>query len=121
MIAGIGIDIVEIKRIEKIYLKFKQSFVKRILTDKEYNEFENKSCNISYLAGRFAAKEAAAKALGTGIAMGVSFKDFEILSEMKKPELVLKGQAKKLSGNIKTWISITHEKNIAAAVVIYER
>lgn len=121
MITGIGLDIVEINRIEKIYLKFRQSFVKKILTDREKVEFEKKGNIISYLAGRFAAKEAAAKALGTGIAGGVSFKDFEILSENQRPELLLKGQAKILCGDIKIWVTITHERNIAAAVVIYEK
>lgn len=116
MITGIGLDVVELERIEKIdqrSIKFRN----RILTKKElvlYNQYSDSRC-IEFLAGRFSGKEAFAKAKGTGIGASCNFIDIEILpDENGKPELYFKGE--KVNG----FISITHTKSIAAAQVILQ-
>ena len=70
MIYGIGLDLIEIERIENVYNKQKQKFVERILSKEEqikFNSFSQQKRKIEYLAGRFATKEAFSKALGTGL------------------------------------------------------
>ena len=123
-IIGIGTDIVQTKRIKRLMDKFPTGFVERILHKNEleaYKDFKNPT---SYVARRFAAKEAVAKALGTGIAKGVSFHDIEISNtEDGKPVLTLYGDtldiAQKL-GVQKNHISISDEKTYAIAYVILE-
>jgi holo-[acyl-carrier protein] synthase len=116
MIIGIGLDLVEISRIEKAH-KQSSRFAKRILSSREYQIFEKLSTHrqIEYLAGRFAAKEAYAKAKGTGIGEGCSFTQIEIINEANgKPVLYFEEQA------VKGFISITHTQSVAAAQVILE-
>lgn len=114
MIKGIGLDVTEIDRISSAHarsLKFKD----RILTGIELEKFEQlkETRQIEYLAGRFAAKEAFSKALGTGIGKDCSFQDIEIRSnEAGKPVLYFKGN------EVKGYVSITHTKQFAAAQVI---
>jgi len=122
MILGLGLDIVEIDRISHSYAKFKDRLVHKILTPKE---IENLPQNpISYLASRFAAKEAGVKALGTGFAQGITFQHLEIKSSKSgQPHLYFIGPAYKKAlslGCKKVHLSITHSRNTAAAVVILE-
>ncbi len=120
MIIGIGTDIVEISRIEKLIEN--EAAVKRILTQKEQKLFLTQSQKAQWVAGRFAAKEAASKALKVGIAKCAP-NEVEILyDENGAPTLELLGKAKKLlSGiNYKTHISITHDGGLAQAFVIFE-
>ena len=77
MIVGIGTDIVKISRIKEAYDLYENRFAKKILCPAELNIFQEKQKSISYLAKRFAAKEAASKALGTGIGL-ISWQDIEI-------------------------------------------
>jgi len=72
MIYGIGTDIVHVSRMQKNLEKYGDKFAKRILTDSEFSEFENKNNQAAFLAKRFAAKEATAKAMGTGFSQGLS-------------------------------------------------
>lgn len=108
MIKGIGVDILEIKRIEK-YLDTDQ-FINKILTTAEISQF--KSLNKKqkeYLAGRYAAKEAYSKACGTGIGK-LAFKDIEILNnELGQPYL---------TNDPKAHVSISHEKDYVVAFVV---
>ncbi len=114
MIKGTGTDIIEIKRIEKACLN--EEFIKKIYTENEIKEYIRRNKNISFLAGRFAAKEAVSKALGTGM-RNISFKDIEILLDSYgKPYVNLK----KDMGNIKIHISISHSKDNAVAFCIIE-
>ena len=114
MIRGTGTDIIEIERIKKACLN--KEFIEKIYTEDEINEYIRRKENISYLAGRFAAKEAVSKALGTGM-RGISFKDIEILSDsLGKPFVNLK----KDMGNIKIHISISHSKENAIAFCVIE-
>mgnify|MGYP005863719827 FL=1 len=123
MIVGVGTDIVSIKRIEKAILMHKE-FAKRILTEKELLFFFEKKSSPSFLAGRFAAKEAMLKALGTGLSRGIKFKDIEINYKNKIPTILLKGEALKqfnLLNGSKIFLSISHEKEYAIAFVVIEK
>ena len=114
MITGIGLDVTEIDRIESAQNRTPR-FVERILTPHEHNKFLNlsKQRQIEFLAGRFAAKEAYAKAIGTGIGAECSFQDIEIRSnELGKPNLYFKER------EVKGFVSITHSKQFAAAQVV---
>lgn len=125
MIFGIGIDIIEVARIQKQIDSESNSFLKKIFTDKEIEYCESKIKNKAQnFAARFAAKEAFFKALGTGWRDGLSWKDVEIENdELGKPNILLSGKSKK---NIqendisKIHISLSHIREIAVAVVILE-
>ena len=117
MIAGIGFDIVELERMASI-LEKQERFPERILTNKEHAHFLTLSNNrqIEFLAGRFAAKEAFGKAMGTGIGSEFSFQDLEVLpNEKNKPVAV----SSLFSGNIH--LSISHSKEYAVAQVVLEK
>lgn len=117
MIKGIGIDLIELDRISQI-IKRKPRFVKRVLTEKErnkYDEIPSDRRKMEYIAGRFAAKEAFAKAAGVGLGH-LSFQHIEVISNGKgAPVLTAKGYE---ANNI--FISITHSKEYAAAQVVIE-
>lgn len=118
MIEGIGIDLIEIKRIQNSLNKGEQ-LATRVLTNNEreiFNHLKSERRKVEYLAGRFAAKEAFAKATGRGIGK-LSFQDIEVLADERgAPFLVAKGYEK-----TKIFISITHSNEYAAAQVIIEK
>ncbi|MCR1934435.1 holo-ACP synthase [Clostridium tepidum] len=123
MIYGIGTDITEIKRIERATIRNK-NFINKLFTKNEVEAWEKKNFNIEFIAGRFAAKEAISKALGTGI-RGFNFKDIEIINnKLGKPEVILKPRAegiiKKISRDYKIHLSISHEKEYAIAYALLE-
>ncbi|PNH92373.1 holo-ACP synthase [Vibrio diazotrophicus] len=124
MIVGLGTDIAEIERIEKALNRSGEAFAQRILTESELEVFTNLKQKGRYLAKRFAAKEAASKALGTGIAHGVSFQDFEISNdENGKPVLTLSGKAQQIaqaSSVRSVHLTISDERHYAVATVILE-
>ena len=114
MIEGIGLDIIELDRIANLDVR-SEKFRARILTAKETGMYAmlHGHRRTEFLAGRFAGKEAFAKAKGTGIGVGCNFTDIEILPDGNgKPELYFKGRT--VSG----FISITHTQRVAAAQVI---
>ncbi|OJF91642.1 holo-ACP synthase [Alkalibacterium sp. 20] len=116
MIVGIGLDIVEINRIEKAYIR-RESFAERVLTSKErevFSELKGKR-KVEFLAGRFSAKEAFSKALGTGIGE-IGFLDVEIL-----PDSLGKPMVTQSPFNGSVWVSISHTGSIAVAQVILEK
>ncbi len=119
---AIGTDIVEIERIRDSYTRLGARFVKRILTPFEQDKFDQRSQSITYLAKRFAAKEAVAKALSTGIGRGVSWQHIEISnnSETGAPECTLSGgaaeQLKRLGGT-QVLVSLSDERCYAIAYV----
>lgn len=121
-IKGLGTDIVEIVRIEKSIAKTKR-LAQRVLTELELSIFESHSDPARYLAKRWAGKEAAAKALGTGIGRGISFQHFEISNdELGAPKLVLTDAAKDVAdskGIKEVLISISDEVHYAMATVIF--
>lgn len=122
MIVGIGIDITELARIESLYNRFKMQFLKKILTPREISHLPLQP--IAYISGRFAAKEACAKALGTGFSHGIFPTDIEIINNsFGMPTLNIFNAAKILSENkrvSKNFISISHERHAAIALVILE-
>lgn len=123
MIIGIGTDIVEIRRIKKIMNDKSNSFLKKIFTDKEIKLLEERNLRPEYIAGRFAAKEAIAKALGTGF-REFSFRDITVLNdELGKPIVKLDGNAKKIAdknGKTILHLSISHGDDAAIAYAILE-
>jgi len=116
MISGIGIDIVELSRIKRIYSR-QQKFVDRILTKKEKELFNvlTDDRKGEYLAGRFAAKEAFAKAVGTGLGGKLSFLDIEIEKNKSGKPFISK------PFNEGVHLSISHSKEYAVAQVIIEK
>ncbi|MBM7571084.1 holo-ACP synthase [Aquibacillus albus] len=117
MIKGIGIDIVELKRIEKS-LEKNSRLAERILTQKErecLQGFTNQRRRMEFIAGRFAAKEAFAKAAGTGIG-ALGFQEIEILPNQKgAPEIVIRNYPSN-----KLFVSISHSEAYAVAQVVIE-
>ncbi|EOB6260630.1 holo-ACP synthase [Vibrio fluvialis] len=124
MIVGLGTDIAEIERIEKALVRSGRAFAERILTPQELTQFDGLKQQGRYLAKRFAAKEAASKALGTGIAHGVSFQDFAISNDDNgKPLLSLSGKAAELAQRsqvVSVHLTISDERHYAVATVILE-
>lgn len=117
MIVGTGIDLVELERIESTLAR-QVRFYERVLTTKEQELFLQlpKHRQIEFLAGRFAAKEAFSKAMGTGIGSETSFQDVEVLpNDLNKPVAV----SNIFKGNIH--LSISHSKDYAIAQVILEK
>jgi holo-[acyl-carrier protein] synthase len=124
LIIGMGVDLAEVDRIEKAIERHGEAFLRRVYTvaEREYCErFRNK---YERFAGRFAAKEAAMKALGTGWRRGVRWVDFEVVRELGgRPTIRLDGEAKKIAGELgvkKIALSITHTEAQALAQVIFE-
>ena len=114
----VGIDMIEIERIEKSISN--PSFVKRVYTEGEYRYFSAKKNGAESAAGFFCAKEAFAKALGTGIG-AVNFADIEVAHDEKgAPYLILHGEAAHLAEGLTPSLSITHHRTAAAAIVILE-
>jgi holo-[acyl-carrier protein] synthase len=123
MILGIGTDITEIVRIAAMLERQGDAIWNRILAPEERLEFQSQKRRVEYLAGRFAAKEAASKALGTGIG-AVGLHDLVVTkNEQGAPVLTLRGYAAKLAANMgieRMHISISHSDQYAVATVIAE-
>ncbi|NLN40848.1 MAG: holo-ACP synthase [Clostridiales bacterium] len=119
MVLGIGIDIIEIHRVEKVMQKPK--FVDRIYTSGEQKYLQTRNNNPSTAAGYFAAKEATAKALGTGFGK-VKWTEIEVIREKNgRPGIKLHGNAKiamENMGGSKILVSISHSRDNAIAQVI---
>lgn len=111
---GIGIDIVEVERFEKYHGELDGAFCKKVFTDDERKYLQEK--NTLTIAGFFAAKEAVAKALGTGFS-GFFPNEIEVRhNELCSPYIVLHKNAKKLANDAKILVSIAHSKTTAVAV-----
>ena len=116
-----GVDIIEIPRIKKTLDRYGERFLKRIFTPDEIAYCRGRSPN---LAGRFAAKEATMKALGTGV-RGVGWKDIEVIrAESGAPSVKLHGRAKARAEMLKVSelsLSISHSREVAVAFVVAQR
>lgn len=120
MIKGVGIDIIEIKRIKSVIEKFGDRFFQRILTDKEIEYCKSfKTKSELHFAGRFASKEAYSKAIGTGISKDFGWKDIEILND-KRGKPYINHVVKNEYSELKFHISISHTDEYASAVVVCE-
>ena len=94
MILGLGTDLVEIARIQRVRDRHGERFERRILTDAEFREYRERDGCVAYLAKRFAVKEAVAKALGTGMRGSVQWSTIQVLSgDLGRPECRLLGEA----------------------------
>jgi len=124
MIVGTGVDIIEIARFEDALRKHGERFSKRVCTAAEIAYCEKFKKPAERIAARFAAKEAAFKALGTGWRDGLRWVDVEVThSASGKPELILRGRAEEIArrlGVTRTAISISHSDQYAVAQVIFE-
>jgi holo-[acyl-carrier protein] synthase len=124
MIIGIGTDIVQIDRIRQALDRQGERFAARILCADELDRFNEKNQSAHYLAKRFAAKEAASKALGTGIG-SVSWQDMTVLNDVHgAPVITLQGKAKERMetlGASQISVSLSDEVNYAVAFVVLSR
>ncbi|MBL48772.1 MAG: holo-[acyl-carrier-protein] synthase [Roseibacillus sp.] len=118
-IFGIGIDVIEVARIEEAMSEFGERFLARIFTEGERAYCETQQRPVVHFAARWAAKEAVSKALGTGIGEALGWHDLEITRrDSGEPELVLHGRGREFAsghGIEEVKISLTHARSHAAA------
>jgi len=117
MIAGIGVDIVDLEHMTTVYQKNPRIY-KKILTPAECTVFESRTDKrkMEYLAGRFAAKEAFSKAMGTGIGKTVTFQNVTVLNAKKGQPIIIESP---FSGN--AFVSISHSKHLVTAQIVLEK
>jgi holo-[acyl-carrier protein] synthase len=124
LIVGMGVDIAEVQRIRAAIEKRGEAFLRRVYTANEVAYCERFKNKFERFAGRFAAKEAAMKALGTGWQHGVRWVDLEVVREKSgRPTLTIAGEAGKIAARLgvkNIAISITHTADQALAQVIFE-
>jgi holo-[acyl-carrier protein] synthase len=125
MLVGTGVDVVEVRRIEESVRRFGDRFLERVFTAGEIAYCLRKKAFGESLAARFAAKEAGAKALGTGISQGVSWKELEVVrAPGEAPRLLLHGGARERAERLgveRVLLAITHGGGLAVATVHMER
>ena len=124
MVVGVGTDLIEIARIQQSVARFGDRFLHRVFTPGEIEYCQRKKNAAESLAARFAAKEAGAKALGTGISRGVGWLELEVARQPGcRPTLELSGRAAARAhslGITRVSLSLTHSRDTALAVVIME-
>jgi len=124
MIVGTGIDIAEVPRIAQSIESFGERFIRRIFTEGEIRYCDSKANRVERYAARFAAKEAAMKALGTGWNHGVRWRDIEVARKPgSRPTIIFHGVAAQFAGRLgatNVALSLTHTKEQAFAQVILE-
>ena len=125
MITGLGLDIVEVERMKTVFERWGDRIIRRLFTDREVELWDRSGIgSVPRLAGRFAAKEAAMKALGVGWGPSATWHDFEIINDDKgKPVLSMTGSASRTAEGLgvrETHISISHSPMSACAVVVME-
>src|ERR1700723_3660343 len=124
MLLGLGTDLIETRRVEQSIDRFGDRFLERIFSPLEIAYCKRKKNAAESFAARFAAKEAGAKALGTGISRGVSWKELEVRREIgERPTLHLSGRAAERATHmgVRTLsLSLTHSRDVAMAVVVAE-
>jgi holo-[acyl-carrier protein] synthase len=125
LVIGLGTDLIEIERIAHSVERYGEAFLRRIFTAGEIEYCQRKKKNSAEsLAARFAAKEAGAKALGTGISRGVSWLEFEVRRlPGQRPELYLSGRAEEVAkalGIRRLSLSLAHTRGLSIAVVVAE-
>lgn len=124
MIVGTGIDIAEVPRIAESIERFGERFLHRVFTEEEIRYCDSKANRVERYAARFAAKEAAMKALGTGWNRGVRWRDIEVFRQAgSRPTIKFYGVAAQFAKNMGTKnvaLSISHTPELAIANVILE-
>jgi holo-[acyl-carrier protein] synthase len=121
-ISGLGVDLVSIPRMRSTIDRWQQRFVDRVFTDDEIAYCRARRDPAPHFAARFAAKEAGFKALGTGLQLGVRWRELEVRREREEaPTLVLSGRAREIGlarGGSRMLLSLTHEGEYALAQAI---
>jgi holo-[acyl-carrier protein] synthase len=120
-IIGIGIDATDLHRVADIIERYGERFLRRIFTDGEIAYCTKRRDPVPHLAGRFAVKEAAMKALGTGQSRGVMWKDIEVVRGGGPPRLKLHGGAARRADEMgvqQSLVTITHSETLALAQVL---
>src|SRR6202789_3690650 len=124
MVVGLGTDLIETKRVEESIARFGDRFLERIFTVGEIAYCQRKKNAAESFAARFAAKEAGAKALGTGISRGVTWNEFQVARNPGgRPILELRGRAALLAKELGVRaisLSLTHTGSLAMATVVME-
>jgi holo-[acyl-carrier protein] synthase len=124
MVLGLGTDLIEIERIQASIERFGERFLERVFTVGEIAYCGRKKQPAESFAARFAAKEAGAKALGTGISRGVSWREIEVTREMgQRPMLHFRGRAGELANALgvrRVHLTLSHSRNLAIAVALVE-
>lgn len=123
-VRGIGLDVVQTARIVAALERHGERFERRIFTEAELEYCKRHKDPVPHLAARFAAKEAAFKAIGTGLSNGVSWKQAEVIQPGgRQPKLALSGTALELfesQGCTRSHLSLTHDAGVAIACVVFE-
>lgn len=121
-VIGHGLDIIECARIAEVMARHGERFAQRVLTPRERSYVSGKREHVMHLAGRFAAKEAILKALGTGWRGAVSWQDMEIINNTAgQPGVTLSGESARIAARLgigRVMVSISHTSNYAAASAI---
>ena len=124
MVVGLGTDLIEIARIERSVARFGEAFLRRVYTAGEIAYCMAKKNSAESLAARFVAKEAGAKALGTGISRGVGWRELEVRrAPGQRPELHLSGRAAQIAATLgvtRMSLSLSHSRELSIAVVVAE-
>lgn len=125
MIAGIGIDIVDLERMRRAIARHGEHFLRRVFTEGELEFCRRRHDPVPCYAARFAAKEALFKALATGWTAGIRWHDAEVRrAEGGAPELMISGRAGEIVGELgvrRTLVSLSHSENSAVALVVLEK
>lgn len=118
-IKGVGVDLVKIPRMRRVVERWQDRFLRRVFTDAEIAYCRTRRDPVPHLAARFAAKEAALKALGIGLRLGVSWRELEVQRERgQPPQLVLSGRSLRIGqalGGRRLLLSLTHDGDYAFA------
>jgi holo-[acyl-carrier protein] synthase len=124
VVIGLGTDLIEIARIERSLARFGEAFLRRVYTPGEIAYCMAKKNSAESLAARFAAKEAGAKALGTGISRGVSWRELEVRrAPGRRPELHFSGRAAEIAQHLgirRVSLSLSHSRELSIAFVVAE-
>jgi holo-[acyl-carrier protein] synthase len=124
VVVGIGIDVVEIARVRRLMERWQDRFLRRVFTEAELAYALGRHDPAQHLAARFAAKEATLKALGTGLSMGVRWREMEVRrAGDQRPRLALSGRTAELGaakGVRRLHVSLSHDAGLAVAQVLAE-
>lgn len=125
MIFGIGTDILEIERVERVYTRYGDRFAERLLLDEEQALFAGAKNKVRFLGMRFAAKEAIAKALGTGFANGIWVRDVgSVPNALGQPQVVYSARGRAVCSRLGVgdgFLTLTDEAGLIVAVAVLMR
>jgi holo-[acyl-carrier protein] synthase len=125
MIFGIGTDILELERVERVYRRYGDRFAERLLLDEEYALFDKSKNKTRFLGMRFAAKEAVAKALGTGFSNGIWVRDVgSVPNELGQPQVIYSARGRNVCDRLgvgEGFLTLTDEAGLIVAVAVLLR